>query len=198
MTCIVALVQDEKMYMGFDSAALADCQIITRKDKKAFKKGKFLIGFTDSYRMGQLLRFDFEIPKQTCSDDHHFMCSYFVKSLRECLSSGGYLEKKNEVEMGGQFLVCYKSNIYLIDSDFSVGIMDNFMSVGCGADIALGSLFSTTKNYGPDVPENRVILALKAAAEFNCGVRGPFEMLEMGTPVSVVKHQVEEEDEISL
>jgi len=57
MTCIVGLIDKEskKIYMGGDSAGVANYSLSVRKDPKVFKRYGFIFGFTSSFRMGQLL-----------------------------------------------------------------------------------------------------------------------------------------------
>ena len=74
-------------------------------------------------------------------------------------------------DRGGVFLVGYRGNVYEIQSDFQVGVpADSFMACGCGIDLCLGSLYSTT-----DLPpRERIKKALEAAERFNGAVRKPF------------------------
>lgn len=54
--------------MGCDSAGVGGWHLQLRADPKVFHVGHFLIGYTDSFRMGQLLRFG-EQPRFTFVDD---------------------------------------------------------------------------------------------------------------------------------
>ena len=63
MTAIVAIRQDNTVYMGGDSAGVAGLKITIRKDPKVFINGNFLMGFTTSFRMGQLLQYSFKPPE---------------------------------------------------------------------------------------------------------------------------------------
>ena len=58
MTCIVAIAQNGVVYMASDHAASDDKTgwILSRKEPKVFKNGQYGIAFTDSFRMGQILR----------------------------------------------------------------------------------------------------------------------------------------------
>ncbi len=59
MTCIVALIHENKVFMGGDAAASDDKSglIFQRTDPKVFKVGQYGIGFVDSFRMGQILQY---------------------------------------------------------------------------------------------------------------------------------------------
>ena len=63
MTCIVGVVDNGKVYMGGDSAGVGGLCIETRKQPKVFRNGDFLIGYTDSFRMGQLLQYKMSPPR---------------------------------------------------------------------------------------------------------------------------------------
>ncbi len=64
MTCIVALINDNKVLLGGDAAASDDKSglIFQRTDPKVFKVGQFGIGFVDSFRMGQILQYYWTPP----------------------------------------------------------------------------------------------------------------------------------------
>jgi ATP-dependent protease HslVU (ClpYQ) peptidase subunit len=178
MTCIVGLVHDGAVWMGGDSAAAAGWDLTIRSDSKVFVTGPFVMGFTTSFRMGQLLRYALEVPEQSRKvDDHAFMVTTFIDAVRDALKKGGYAKKENETESGGTFLVGYRGALYQIDSDYQVAIaVHPFAAVGCGAQVAHGSLFSTV-----DLPpRERVQRALEAAETFSAGVRGPFHVLQGG------------------
>ena len=126
-----------------------------------FVNGPYVMGFTSSFRMGQLLRYALSPPAPESSDLHGFMCTAFVDALRACLKDGGWAKKESEQETGGQFLVGVVSEA-----------ADPYAAVGCGAAPALGALFATAA--GRLGPRERLDGALKAAERFSNGVRGPY------------------------
>jgi hypothetical protein len=180
VTAIVAIIENDTIYMGGDSAGVdpSRLSLITRKDPKVFKNGPFIMGFTSSYRMGQLLRYTFRPPEHpnNVSVDR-YMVTIFVETVRECLRSGGYTTINNNNENGGNFLVGYRGKLFNINDDFQVGIpANNYDAIGCGGSICLGSLHTTHELNIP--PRDRIKMALKAAEEFSAGIRGPFNILE--------------------
>jgi ATP-dependent protease HslVU (ClpYQ) peptidase subunit len=178
MTCIVGAIDNGTIYMGADSAGVGGYALDIRRDSKIFINGEFLIGFTSSFRMGQLLRFKFTppIPKEN-QDLYEYMVSDFVEEVRKCLKDGGYSKIQSNEETGGTFLVGYRGRLFTIEDDFQVGeVFHEFAAVGCGFHIALGSMYSTRgKN-----PSERIMTALEAAEEFSAGVRRPFNLLTIG------------------
>lgn len=177
MTCIVGIVQDNKIYMGGDSAGVSDLDITIRRDPKVFRVGEFLLGFTSSFRMGQILMHDFDPPKiKENADPFRYMIKKFIPAVREAFKDGGYLEKNNEADQGGTFLVGIRGRLFVIEDDFQVGEShDGYLSVGCGSKYALGSLYET--RHQP--PMERIEKALNAAEHFSGGVAKPFITMEL-------------------
>lgn len=176
MTCIVGLVENGTVYIGGDSAGVdgKSLGMSVRSDRKVFRTGDFIMGFTSSFRMGQLLAHSFKPPKRYSDVKiYAYMVTEFVDQVRECLKKGGYARKKEEEEIGGTFLVGYAGRLFEIFDDYQVGDpLDCYSAVGCGDHIAVGSLYSTV---GQD-PEHRVRTALAAAEHFSAGVRSPFHI----------------------
>lgn len=178
MTCIVGLVHEGKVYIGGDSAGVAGYYLMLRADQKVFTNGPFVMGFTSSFRMGQLLRWAFRPPDHDPREsDEKFMAVTFINEVRKCLKEGGWASKENDQESGGTFLVGYKGRLYHIADDYQVGETPyGFDAVGCGQDFALGALHVLE---GQDVdPEEKVRTALLAAERFSAGVASPFTILE--------------------
>jgi hypothetical protein len=178
VTCIVGLVDNGTVYIGGDSAGVGGYDLSVRADEKVFHNGSFLMGFTSSFRMGQLLRYKFIPPEHPFEaggvmDTYKYMVTVFVDAVRECLKAGGFASKEHEEETGGRFLVGYKGRLFMIDIDYQVGeTVAGYDSVGCGAEVALGALYASDKFPS----EERVTMALSASAQHNAGVRGPFKV----------------------
>lgn len=147
MTCIAGIIDGGRIYFGADSAGVADYDISDRADEKVFVKSGMIFGFCGSYRMGQLLRYSLKVPPQPDGqEDAAFLSTAFIDAVRICFKDGGYASKSEEVERGGTFLLGYHGRIYRIDSDYQVGWRrDGFDAIGCGGQVALGSLFSTAQ-----------------------------------------------------
>lgn len=176
MTCIVGLSDKGRVWMGGDSAGVAGLSITIRADPKVFINGPFIIGFTSSFRMGQLLMFDF-IPPTHPQDmnNYQYMVTLVVPSIRSCFKDGGFAQSNNSQEKGGQFLIGYNGILYHIGADYQVGIpIETYTAVGCGEDIALGSMYTSQGRK----PEYRIKTAILAAEKFNGGVRSPILVLK--------------------
>lgn len=172
MTCVVGLVRSGKVYIGVDSAAVSGWTRRPSLVKKVFRRGPFLIGYTTSFRMGQLLEHHLEVPPQRDGQsDMSYMVKDLIEHARLLLKEKGFSKVEANTETGGQFLVGYRSNLYSIDSDFQVGqVADGFDAIGSGSDFALGAM----RALGTTPPTRRLRRALEVAAHFNMGVCPPF------------------------
>ena len=188
MTCIVALIDGNKVYLGGDSAASDEKSglIFQRTDPKVFKVGQFGIGFTDSFRMGQILQYNWTPPKYTPTANNKnldkFMRTKFVESVKDAFREHGFGNFGANIEdgdSGGVFLIAVAGTgrIFTMDEDFHIGEADvQYMAEGSGGMIALGSLHSTAT---VKTPRKRVRMALEAASKFIMSVRPPFTIIEV-------------------
>lgn len=175
MTCIVGIQEKRRVVIAGDSAGVAGYSITVRADEKVFERDGYLFGFTSSFRMGQILRYDADLPEppRKGTDLDAFMVREFVPAVRAAFERAGFLRKTYEVESGGTFLVGVCGRLFAIESDFQVAkTVDGYLACGVGDDLALGVLHATRKQGW--TPEERVQLALEAAAHHNGGVCPPF------------------------
>lgn len=170
---MVGLVADGAVWLGADSAAVGDNSLTVRADPKVFARDRFVIGFTDSYRMGQLLRYSLSLPEfHQGGDPMAFMVRRFVEAVRACFRDGGFLKMDNGREAGGYFMVGFSGHLFTVDSDFQVALSrEPYVAIGCAADIARGALYAMPMDRDP---EERLLTALEAAQAGNPGVRAPF------------------------
>lgn len=173
MTCIIGLVDNGKVYMGGDSASTSGNDIRTISLKKVFRHKQFLIGYTTSFRMGQLLQYSLDVPPQKDNQgDTEYMVTTFVDTIRELFKDKGYAEVKDNKEAGGRFLIGYKDRLYKICSDFQViEYKDGFDSCGCGDSYAVAAMKALEFHL---IPQTRILKSLEIAAYFSAGVAGPF------------------------
>lgn len=180
MTCIVAAKNEKgEVWMGADSLGVCPsfrCSV--RRDPKIFRNGSWLIGYTSSFRMGQLLMFNkLPEPPEKKEELFPFMVSEFIPAIREILEQGGFTKKKDNQEEGGCFLVVHKNRIFKIEEDFQVAEnLAPFDACGCGGDYALGAMYAMLDRRRK--PEDMIQVALEAAQEFSAGVRAPFTILK--------------------
>jgi ATP-dependent protease HslVU (ClpYQ) peptidase subunit len=171
MTCIVGLVDKDGIYIGGDSAAVGeeDLSYNIRTDVKVFKRDDFIIGFSTSFRMGQILRYKFRIPNHPkAMDNFQYMTTLFVDAVKKCFIDNDYTKFDED---GAYFMVGYRGKIYSVLSEFQIAEnKENFAAMGCGEQFALGALYACQETS----PKKKLEVALNAAAAFSMGVKPPF------------------------
>jgi hypothetical protein len=175
VTAVVGLVHNGTVHLGGDSAAPQGWDLIVRADPKVFTVGPYAIGFTTSWRMGQVLRWSFKPPKPPADHLDRFMSTTLVDAARDALKSAGWATKDKEQEEGGTWLVGVAGRLFTVYADYQVAeSADCYVAVGCGAQVAHGVLYAT-----PTLPPRRRLqLALEAAERHSAGVRGPFRYVK--------------------
>jgi len=170
-TAIVGIIQDGRIWVSGDSRAVSG-YTITDDVQKVFKSedGRFIVGFAGSLRGGQVLQYFLKVPLQEKNQTVlEFMVKTFVPAIQKCLSekNGGMVE----------IIVGYKSRLFLIDSEFVVieSTLRGFDAIGIGRAYCLGSLCATEGMS----PEQRIKIAIEAAARFNAAVAPPINVLTL-------------------
>ena len=193
MTCIVA-IRDEKTkktYMAGDSAGFDPWgRKLYRKDKKIFKiktimGQEIMMGFTTSYRMGQILQYSFKPSNYPVlakpGEIMDYMVNHFINGIRDCFKHNGFGEhtdsKTNE---GGIFLVAIKDRLFMIESDFQVAEVESeYASCGCGEDFANAALLTMEKLNSKLQPKEKLELALEVAKFYHSWIDGENTHLEL-------------------
>lgn len=181
MTCIVGLVHEGVTYIGADSLGSNTYVKTIREDKKVFKlkdTSNAVLGYTSSYRMGQLLMYKKGLidSRDEPDIDHEYLVTKFIPNIITLFEDSGFGKSESGEKSGGTFLLGYKDKLYKIHDDYQVEEpFYNFEACGSGEEVALGSLH-TTKNYDLS-PEDRILQALRSASEFSVGVQAPFYIM---------------------
>lgn len=175
MTAIVGLKHAGRVYIGADSAGVDDMLSVTvRADTKVFRVGPYVMGFAGSFRMGQLLHHTLKPTPPPATRLERHMVATFIPEVLACLKAGKWLLNEDGRREGGFFLVGVSGRLFGVECDFQVGeARDDYMAIGCGADLALGSLYGSKGK----LPRARIRAALEAAAHHSAGVTGPFKIV---------------------
>ena len=138
-----------------------------------------MIGGTTSFRHLDLLKYSEDLfdeidwYKKT-EIDHKFMVTKFIPKAISLFRNGVISE--TEINRGGNFIVATPGKIFEIQNDYSVLEPElGICAVGCGRDVAMGSLL-TTRAFDIS-PQEKIIKALEAAEQYCCGVQRPFHIL---------------------
>jgi hypothetical protein len=192
MTAIVALTDGEHLCIAGDAAGVAATgEIHIRETPKVFVRDGYAIGFTTSFRMGQLLKYEVSLPPQpsAAADLEEFMVRTFVPAIRTTFTEHGFTKsltrgKRAETmhyeehgqQTGGRFIVGVRGALFVIEEDFHVARPRTpYISIGSGATVAHGALHALRNQYSLS---ERAKKALEAAAFHTNGVRPPFTVLE--------------------
>jgi ATP-dependent protease HslVU (ClpYQ) peptidase subunit len=179
MTCIIGLKYNGTVYLGGDSAGVDVNNISIRADEKVFSNGPFIMGFSGSFRMGQLLQWSFRPPRLPKSRSiFGYLVTDFIDALRKCYQEKGTLKSSESgCDMGDQLLLGIHDELYHIQSDFQVAeVQDAYNSIGSGMDVSLGAMYAT-EDIEND-PEYRIRVALEAAAKHITSVAPPFLVID--------------------
>lgn len=172
MTCIIGVEHEGKVYMGADSMSTDGYNKDATRLRKVFRVGEFLIAYTGSFRMGQILQYHLEVRHQQDGEtDERYMVVAFVEAVRRCLKEHGYSRIDSNQEEGGSFLVGYRDRLYSVYSDFQINSSTTGVAaLGAGQDYALGALMAL--EFMP--PVERIQRALQISARLSCAVFEPF------------------------
>lgn len=184
MTCIAAIKHNDTIYMAADNVCSDSWGMYRRSHGKLFYSGDMLVGCAGSIRVAQVIQHAVSYPGQASTqDDHAFMCDTVVEHIRAQLTHRGALRKVEEEEVqGASIMVAYNSNIYVIESDWSVYMPGYpYFAIGSGGMSAQGALYvltpSLTETSTPEEIKSMLERSLLAAEEHSVGVRGPFDFM---------------------
>ena len=179
MTCVVAVLDKTgKIFMGADSSAVDDVTHTAHVDSKVFKKDEFGIGYSHSFRMGQLIQFWFRPPTldENETDIMKYMVMNFIPELKTVLADNDYPNTDDE-KTDWSLIVCVRGNIFTIEYDWHIGHDNlNYAAIGAGSTYALGAMSSV---YNTQSALETAQSALQAAEKFSPYVLGPFNFIEV-------------------
>lgn len=175
MTCIIGLEENGKAYIGADSAAASGWEVRSSLTPKIFQRGPFVIAYTTSFRMGQILHYQVELP-EAANYDEEYMVNVFIEACRVKFKELGFTKIESNREEAGTFLVGVQGKVYQIYDDFQVQrFRDGLCAGGCGREYALGAM-RAAQNVPP---WERIKLALIVASEFCKGMESPYTVMEV-------------------
>ncbi len=177
MTCGIGIVDTESVWLAADSAAscLSSGEIYTLKTAKVFQRGPYGFAYTTSYRLGQILRYETELPEPPDVDLERFMATEFVRVIRRSFEDAGFVGGLGE---HGSILVGVRGALFAIGAELQVGWPATpYAAVGCGRHIAYGALYALEGSGKP--ARERALVALRAAQKFSPAVREPFNFVQV-------------------
>lgn len=165
MTAIVAKIHEGYVWMGADhlgSDGFVKTEFI--ENSKVFKNGDFLIGYTTSFRMGQILQYSWKPPYRVegISDDQYFYKAV-LDSIRNCFKDNDYGDKVGVDWQSGNFLVGWKGRLFEVENAHALE-HKQIAAVGSGCYHAIGAMKALlkVKKYEDD-PQAFLECALEVA-----------------------------------
>lgn len=172
MTCIVGIVdkENEVVYMAADRGISDDDVIVSMSTPKIKQNGLYLIGYADSPGTGQLLHW-ITLPTPPKRNLDKFMRTTFAMAVRKALIDSG-VDLKDSAH--ASFLIGVNGSLFSMDTEDWQVIEVDYMSIGSGSSIAMGSLY-TTETWKS--AEKRALVAVNAAVALSPSCQGPVDIL---------------------
>jgi len=184
LTCIIGYLDavNDCVWMGGDSLGSNSSTKEVNSQPKVFRNEIFknvIMGSTSTFRHIDLLKYadslfnEADFYKGT-NLDHKYMVTKFIPNLITLFENG--IKSENATNKGANFIIGAKNKLFEVQPDYSIlEPSDGYTSVGCGYNLAMGSLYSTKKL---DIPiKDKIRIALEAAEHVSCGVQRPFKII---------------------
>lgn len=177
MTCI-AVVRDKvnnKIWMAGDRGVSDDNVINVCSSPKIWKKEGYLFGYAGSMD-GDRIKHLFVPPQpEPRVNIDKFMYSKFLKALRTFYENW-WVDTSPSSDFG--MIICVRGKIYEHNAgDMSLTQYEqDYLAMGSGGDLALGSLYSTQKQKDA---RKRAVLAVNAALNHSTSCKGPIDILSV-------------------
>lgn len=169
-----------EVYIGGDSSAVAEYDMLTIATPKVFHVGEMLFGFAGHFRFGQIVQHAFVPPKYKGGDITAYMSRDMMEALREAAHDSGFLKNIDGRDRAGLGIVGFRGRLFILQDEFEVlEPTDSIASIGCGYPYAIGAMRALTQAQ-PDLSvEQRMQIALETSEYYSGGVRGPFRILKL-------------------
>ena len=153
-----------------------------RASSKIFKNGPFLIGYTSSFRMGQILEYCFEPPvvSDKTISNLAYMVKHFIPEVIRIFKEHNYM--LDSEKSGGEFLVYYNGSLFSIFSDFQVaeGInMFNACGSGCFQAVTAFDMLNKMDAFDSSNIKKHLTDVIEVVSETNITVGGRIDYLTM-------------------
>jgi ATP-dependent protease HslVU (ClpYQ) peptidase subunit len=171
MTCIVGIADGDSVYIGGDRGISDNDTILKMSRPKVTQHGDFLIGYSGSLGVGQLMEF-ITYPKVTKTMDIYKTIRIdIVEQIKALYESHGRDIEDNATD----WLIGCKGRLFeFSSSDWGVAELEED-SIGTGSTFALGSLY--TSKHIEYTPIERINYALNAAIELSPTCSLPVDIL---------------------
>lgn len=180
MTCIAAIIDKDGVgHIASDSLGSNGHTQDTYKNQKIFQLGNMLVGYTSSYRMGQLIQYNLSLPSRKVGQSlDQYMYTDFIASVRSLLKEHGYLRIDSNEERIGSFLIVADGRIWHMQDDLSLlESEDSFDACGSGHDFAQATMHTLTQHKIRMTPSDVLREAIECASKYVSSVGGDVRIL---------------------
>ena len=181
MTCIVAIAEGRKVYMGGDSVCSTGYIQHKLADPKVFLKSGMVMGGCGVLRQQDIIKNHCQITRRKKGQGvDRYISTVVMPALRKAFKAQGCMEILNSKETHGDacLLIGCGGKIFTAHSGISfIRTNKSYAAIGSGQEVALGSLWQTEDNLDHNIG-SRLECALLAASEFSCGVGPPFHFAQ--------------------
>lgn len=178
MTCIVGLMQDNKVYMGADGCMTWCGDNFIDHQGKIFKVGGYTFAFCGTTRIQSAIQYRFKVPKRGNMKLDKYLSTKFTDKLRDTLVAMKAIPTTDQkaLNMDSSFIIARKNMLCAVSSDFCIVQVKGFLALGSGMDFALGALEATQSMKDP---KKRIQIALEASGKYSPSVGPPYEVWEV-------------------
>jgi hypothetical protein len=175
VTLIIAVKTSDGVIIQGDKNGFSGWGEVSRRhDAKVFIKGAWGIGFTTSYRMGQILRD--KLTGDIAKGGMEAAAFALVEEARAELEKNHYSKLENNQAEGGTWIATEGSHIICIQDDYAYNVVaDDYCCVGCGARYASAIMEYTKKEDAL----TRLDAAYKITIRLNTFVGGGYNRIQI-------------------
>lgn len=187
MTIIVGIEHPGGVTLAADSQGTAgSAYMVELETPKLVRKStagyEAILGYTGSFRMGQVLHYNGWPKRAVTKDVDRWMATHYVDHVRKQFSKAGWLSKSHEREEGGRWLFAVANRLYVVEETFQV--LRNacgFAACGSGSAYALGALHTMGLDEIHHDPARAAERAVEAAIAWTPGCGGTIYIEELAT-----------------
>jgi ATP-dependent protease HslVU (ClpYQ) peptidase subunit len=166
------------VFLGGDSSAISEYDMLTIRTPKVIRKGEYVFGFAGHFRFAQIVEHAFKPPVYKGGDVFSFMSRQFMSRLQKCVAKAEFARNREGRMEGGLALIGFRGRLFCMQTEYElIEPKDGMFSIGCGFPYALGAMDALAiaeKNV-----ERRVLLALQSTERYCSGVRSPFHIVKL-------------------
>lgn len=189
MTCILGLVDSDKVWLGGDSRGTSGTDIRDSENEKVWRANlhgeKILFGAAGQRSVNQFIRHCVPLPSRAFDERKETFVEYFirewVRTLRDALVKQNIGKiKDGVVDTGGHVLIGRKKKLYIVDSHLSfTELATPIIGIGSGGNFGQGVLWAFRHLKSEMKPETKIRTAIRASTEYCNGVGGRIDVLSV-------------------